>query len=163
MNIYVANIHLEARENELKSLFDKYGEVVSVKIILDRETKKSRGFGFVVMKKDSEAKNAIQNINGSIFKGRSLAVKEALPPAKEVKDNSNHKSTNVTKERKDSVVKAPDINLDDIKNKSSEHKKKKDDRNFFESERKIKKSFDKKKKYRDFDEDDDDYNYRIKY
>ena len=168
MNIYVANIHFEARENELKSLFEKYGEVSSVKIVLDRETKKSRGFGFVVMNNDAKAKEVIQNLNGYNFKGKVLAVKEATPQ-KDTREGFTRNTNTFNPQR---PRREPGFNLSEPvvgeakPNKSSEHKKKKDERDSFESERKIKKSFDKKKRQRGgFDEDDDDNGmiYRIKY
>jgi len=80
MNIYVANISFRASEDELKAAFAQYGEVSSVKILKDRETNRSRGFGFVEMPNDEEGKNAINGLNGFEFGQRNLAVKEALPP-----------------------------------------------------------------------------------
>ncbi len=82
MNIYVANISFRAREQELKELFQKFGEVSSVKIVTDRETGRSRGFGFVEMPNDSEAKQAIAQLNGSEFSERNLVVNEARPSTK---------------------------------------------------------------------------------
>mgnify|MGYP000888470670 CR=1 FL=1 len=80
MNIYVANINFRAREEELKELFAQYGEVSSVKILKDRETNRSRGFGFVEMPNDEEGRAAVNGLNGKEFHQRSLVVKEALPP-----------------------------------------------------------------------------------
>jgi len=79
MNIYVANIPFKASEDELKELFEQHGEVTSVKIILDRETNRSRGFGFVEMADDASAKNAINELNGFSFLGKDLVVNEARP------------------------------------------------------------------------------------
>jgi RNA recognition motif-containing protein len=79
MNIYVANISFKATESELKALFENYGAVDSVKIIKDRETQKSRGFGFVEMPVESEGESAISALNGFAFAGRELAVNEAKP------------------------------------------------------------------------------------
>ena len=79
MNIYVANINFKASEAELKDLFAKYGTVNSVKILTDRETGKSRGFGFVEMPTDTEAIEAVKELNGSDFKDRKLVVNEARP------------------------------------------------------------------------------------
>jgi RNA recognition motif-containing protein len=80
MNIYVANINFRVREQDLKELFQQYGEVSSVKIITDRETGRSRGFGFVEMPNDSEGKQAIAQLNGAEFQQRNLVVNEARPP-----------------------------------------------------------------------------------
>lgn len=80
MNIYVANVNFRATEEELKKLFAQFGEVSSVKILKDRETNRSRGFGFVEMPDDDQARTAINSLNGSEFAQRNLVVKEALPP-----------------------------------------------------------------------------------
>jgi RNA recognition motif-containing protein len=82
MNIYVANINFRASEDELKQLFSQYGEVTSVKILKDRETNRSRGFGFVEMSDDAAGRAAISALNGAEFSQRNLVVKEALPPKK---------------------------------------------------------------------------------
>jgi RNA recognition motif-containing protein len=79
MNIYVANIPFKATENELKGLFEEYGEVSSAKIILDKFTQRSRGFGFVEMADDSAAQQAINSLNGHDFMGKVLVVNEARP------------------------------------------------------------------------------------
>lgn len=79
MNIYVANIPFKATENELKGLFEEYGEVSSAKIILDKFTQRSRGFGFVEMTDDSAAQQAINSLNGHDFMGKILVVNEARP------------------------------------------------------------------------------------
>lgn len=80
MNIYVANINFRAQEDQLKQLFQEFGEVSSVKIVTDRETGRSRGFGFVEMPNDSEGAKAIANLNGKDFHSRNLVVNEARPP-----------------------------------------------------------------------------------
>ncbi|HWB62992.1 MAG TPA: RNA-binding protein [Chitinophagales bacterium] len=80
MNIYVANINFRAKEDQLKELFSQFGEVSSVKIITDRETGRSRGFGFVEMPNDSEGKQAVAQLNGADFQQRNLVVNEARPP-----------------------------------------------------------------------------------
>jgi RNA recognition motif-containing protein len=79
MNIYVANIPFKASEDELKELFQQHGEVSSVKIILDKETHRSRGFGFVEMADSGSAKQAITALNGYNFQGKVLVVNEAKP------------------------------------------------------------------------------------
>jgi RNA recognition motif-containing protein len=79
MNIYVANIPWKASEEDLKGLFAEYGEVDSAKIILDKFTQRSRGFGFIEMKDDTAARTAIDNLNGADFMGKNLVVNEARP------------------------------------------------------------------------------------
>ena len=80
MNIYVANISFRAREQDLKELFQQFGEVASVKIVTDRESGRSRGFGFVEMPNDSEGQAAVAQLNGTSFQDRNLVVNEARPP-----------------------------------------------------------------------------------
>ena len=79
MNIYVANIPFKASEEELKGLFEEYGEVSSAKIIMDKVTQRSRGFGFIEMADDSSAQQAIDSLNGFSFLGKTLVVNEARP------------------------------------------------------------------------------------
>jgi RNA recognition motif-containing protein len=79
MNIYVANIPFRATEAELRGLFEQFGEVSSAKIILDKFTHRSRGFGFVEMADDESAQSAISQLNGSEFMGKTLVVNEARP------------------------------------------------------------------------------------
>ena len=79
MNIYVANIPWKASEDQLKTLFAEYGEVTSAKIIMDKVTQRSRGFGFVEMADDAAGKQAITTLNGADFLGKNLVVNEARP------------------------------------------------------------------------------------
>ncbi|HNP07520.1 MAG TPA: RNA-binding protein [Cyclobacteriaceae bacterium] len=79
MNIYVANIPWKASEEELRALFAEYGEIDSAKIITDKFTQRSRGFGFVEMKDDDAARRAITELNGQDFMGKNLVVNEARP------------------------------------------------------------------------------------
>ncbi|MCB0794167.1 MAG: RNA-binding protein [Flavobacteriales bacterium] len=79
MNIYVANVPYSVRDEDLRELFEAYGEVSSAKIIMDRVTNRSRGFGFVEMANDEAARNAIEQTNGKSFHGRDLVVNEARP------------------------------------------------------------------------------------
>jgi len=83
MNIYVGNLNYSLQEEELKEAFAEYGEVASVKIIKDKVTGRSKGFGFIEMDNDDEANNAIQELNGVEVKGRSLKVNQAKPPRNE--------------------------------------------------------------------------------
>jgi RNA recognition motif-containing protein len=79
MNLYIANIPFKASEKELKELFENYGEVSSTKIIIDKVTQRSRGFGFVDMADDDAARAAISKLNGYNFLGKDLVVNEAKP------------------------------------------------------------------------------------
>ncbi|HEX8021942.1 RNA-binding protein [Mucilaginibacter sp.] len=77
MNIFVGSLPFTLGEADLKQLFEAYGEVNSVKIIIDRESGRSKGFGFIEMADDEAAQQAISNLNGSEVKGRSIAVSQA--------------------------------------------------------------------------------------
>lgn len=79
MNMYVSNLSYNTGEAELTELFSSFGEVSSVKIIKDRDTGKSRGFGFVEMNSDSEAESAMKSLNNKVIEGRPLSVSEARP------------------------------------------------------------------------------------
>ncbi len=79
MNIYVGNLSWGTNEQDLQEAFEAFGEVSSVSIITDRETGKSRGFGFVEMPSDAEARAAIAALNGADMGGRNLTVNEARP------------------------------------------------------------------------------------
>lgn len=79
MNIYVANIAYSVKDQDLRELFEAYGEVTSAKIIMDKATNRSRGFGFVEMAEDGAARQAIEGTNGKNFQGRDLVVNEARP------------------------------------------------------------------------------------
>ena len=77
MNLYVGNISYEMSEDDLSNTFAEYGEVTSVKIIKDKFTGRSRGFGFVEMTDDSDGEKAISELNGKEFNGRDLTVNKA--------------------------------------------------------------------------------------
>jgi RNA recognition motif-containing protein len=79
MNIYVANIPFKANDDELRALFEEFGEVQSAKIIMDKFTGRSRGFGFVEMPNDAEGQEAINQLHDADFKGMALVVNEARP------------------------------------------------------------------------------------
>jgi RNA recognition motif-containing protein len=79
MNIYVSNLGFNVQDEDLKSFFTPYGEVTSAKIINDRETGRSRGFGFVEMPDDAAAKKAIAELDGGDVEGRAIKVMEAKP------------------------------------------------------------------------------------
>ena len=79
MNIYIGNLSYEVTEEDLKQAFETFGEVESVKIIKDKYTNRSKGFGFVEMPAKAEAQSAINDLNGKELKGRTLNVNEARP------------------------------------------------------------------------------------
>ena len=79
MNLYVGNLSYNVKESDLRQVMEEYGVVESVKLITDRETRRSKGFAFVEMPESSEASNAIKELNGAEYAGRPMVVKEALP------------------------------------------------------------------------------------
>lgn len=79
MNIYVSNLSYAINDADLNDLFKEYGEVSSARVILDRETSKSRGFGFVEMPNDEEGQKAIDELNGGEFDGKTINVNVARP------------------------------------------------------------------------------------
>jgi len=79
MNIYVGNLSYRLRENDLRGVFEEYGQVDSCRIVTDRETRRSKGFGFVEMPDDEAASKAIAELNEAELEGRKLIVKESLP------------------------------------------------------------------------------------
>ena len=78
MNIYCGSLHFKMKEEELRELFEEYGEVTSAKVIFDKYSGKSKGFGFVEMPNDAEAKKAIQELNGAEIQGRNIIVNESI-------------------------------------------------------------------------------------
>lgn len=80
MNIFVGNLSYQLQEEELESLFSELGEVSSAKIIKDKFTGRSKGFGFIEMPNDEEGAQAIEQLNGREAQGRPLRVSQALPP-----------------------------------------------------------------------------------
>lgn len=79
MNIFIANLNYRVPSEKLQEIFEEYGEVSSAKIVTDRETGRSKGFGFVEMDNDSEALKAIEDLNGVEIDGRQIVVKKAEP------------------------------------------------------------------------------------
>lgn len=79
--IYVGNLGFSINNNDLEQVFAQYGNVSSAKIITDRDTGRSKGFGFVEMSNGNEAADAIAALNGSDFQGRAMNVSEAKPMA----------------------------------------------------------------------------------
>jgi len=79
MNIYVGNLDFKVSEDELAELFEEFGNVSSSKIIMDKYSGRSKGFGFVTMDNNDEATKAIKELNGTSLKDRELVVNEARP------------------------------------------------------------------------------------
>ena len=79
MNIYVGNLPPDATEDDLRQAFEAFGQVASAKIITDRYTGDSRGFGFVEMPNNPEAQSAVSGLDGKDLKGNALRVNEARP------------------------------------------------------------------------------------
>ena len=79
MNLYIGNLNYNVKESDLRNVMEEYGAVASVKLITDRETRRSKGFAFIEMNNDAQAKQAIEELNGSEFEGRTMIVKEARP------------------------------------------------------------------------------------
>ncbi|HEX8315290.1 MAG TPA: RNA-binding protein [Flavisolibacter sp.] len=79
MNIYVSNLSFDVQDEDLREFFTPYGEVTSAKIITDKFTGKSRGFGFVEMSDDEASRKAIQELNDASVDGRNIKVMEAKP------------------------------------------------------------------------------------
>jgi RNA recognition motif-containing protein len=88
MNIYVSNLGFNVQDGDLKGLFADYGAVSSAKVITDRLTNQSRGFGFVEMSDEAAAQKAVKELNGVMVDGRSIKVSEARP-----KENRNSRDS----------------------------------------------------------------------
>jgi RNA recognition motif-containing protein len=89
MNIYVSNLSFNVQDEDLKSYFADYGEVSSAKVISDKETGRSRGFGFVEMPDDAAAQKAIAELDGATVDGRAIKVNVAKP--REERSNNNNR------------------------------------------------------------------------
>lgn len=95
MNIYVGNLHYEINEEFLKSVFEEYGVVESAKIIIDKYSGKSKGFGFIEMPDENEGLKAVEALNGKEVKGRNLKVNQAREKSESnFKKTPKHKSYN---------------------------------------------------------------------
>ena len=79
MNLYIGNLSYNVKESDLRNVMEEYGTVASVKLITDRETRRSKGFAFVEMPDDAEANNVIKPLNDLRILRHSTVVKEALP------------------------------------------------------------------------------------
>lgn len=79
MNIYVGNLDFKVNEDDLKEVFEEYGEVTEVKIITDKYSGRSKGFGFVTIEDKAGALKAIEELNGATYENRQIVVNEAKP------------------------------------------------------------------------------------
>jgi RNA recognition motif-containing protein len=79
MNIYVSNLSVNVQDDDLRGFFAEYGEIVSAKVIVDKFSNQSRGFGFVELRDDKLAEKAIAELNGATVEGRSISVTIARP------------------------------------------------------------------------------------
>mgnify|MGYP005970816309 FL=1 len=89
MNIYVSHLNFATKDDSLLNLFAEYGEVSSASIIMDRETGRSRGFGFVEMPNDAEGQKAIEALNDTEFEGKVIGVNIARPKTERSNDGYN--------------------------------------------------------------------------
>ena len=92
MNIYVSNLGFSVQDEDLKEYFEEYGEVSSAKVITDKFTNRSRGFGFVEMPDEAAAQKAIKELNGAVVEGRSISVTVARP--REERSNNKRSFSN---------------------------------------------------------------------
>ncbi len=90
MNIYVSNLSFNVADEDLRDYFSDYGEVTSAKVIMDRETNRSRGFGFVEMADEAAGEKAIKELDGATVEGRAIRVSVAKP--KEERSGGNRQS-----------------------------------------------------------------------
>ncbi|EGK00176.1 RNA recognition motif domain-containing protein [Dysgonomonas gadei] len=94
MNIYVSNLNFSTTSESLQELFAAYGEVESAKIITDRESGRSRGFGFVEMPNDTEGQNAISGLHDTDFEGKTIGVSVARPKTERSSGGYNNRGGN---------------------------------------------------------------------
>ena len=92
MNIYVSNLSFNVQDEDLKSYFADYGDVASAKVITDKLTNRSRGFGFVEMPDDAAAQKAIAELDGATVDGRTIKVNVAKPREEKSNSNNNRRS-----------------------------------------------------------------------
>jgi len=101
MNIFIGSLPYSIKESDLKGFFEEYGEVSSSKIIIDKTTGKSKGYGFVEMADEEAGKRAIEELNGAELEGRTIVVNEAREKTEnnrgQRRGNNNHHRNNYTK------------------------------------------------------------------
>ena len=95
MNIFIAGLSYSINDADLKDLFSEYGEIASSKVIMDRQTGRSKGYGFVEMDDEEAAKKAISELNGAQYDGRTISVSEARP-----REERPRRENNFSRERR---------------------------------------------------------------
>ena len=100
MNIYVSNLSYSIKDNDLRELFEGYGEVSSARVITDRNTGRSRGFGFVEMTDDEAGQKAINELNAAEVQGRNINVNEARPQTERPERTGGYRDRNDRFERR---------------------------------------------------------------
>lgn len=94
MNIYVSNLSFNVQDEDLRGFFSPYGDVSSAKVIMDKFTGKSKGFGFVEMSDDAAAKKAIAELDNGVVEGRNIKVMEARPKEERPARNNGFRNDN---------------------------------------------------------------------
>ena len=94
MNIYVSNLSFNVQDEDLRSYFAEYGEVSSAKVIMDKYTNRSKGFGFVEMSDDAAAEKAIAELDGATVDGRSIKVSVARPKEERTGNKPSYSNSN---------------------------------------------------------------------
>jgi len=94
MNIYVSNLSFAVQDEDLRGFFAEYGEVTSAKVIMDKFTNRSRGFGFVEMPDKTAAQKAIKELDGATVDGRAIKVNEARPKEERSNKRSSYSNNN---------------------------------------------------------------------
>jgi RNA recognition motif-containing protein len=94
MNIYVSNLSFNVQDEDLREFFAPYGEVTSAKVIMDRITNQSRGFGFIEMSDEAASRKAIAELDGATVENRTIKVNEARPKEERPARNDNDRSFN---------------------------------------------------------------------
>ena len=91
MNIYVSNLSFNVQDEDLRDFFAEYGEVTSAKVIMDKTTNRSRGFGFVELSDDAAGQKAIAELDGAMVDGRAIKVTVAKPREERTGGNNNRR------------------------------------------------------------------------
>ena len=91
MNIYVSNLDFNVQDDDLRGFFEEFGEITSAKVITDKFTGRSRGFGFVEMSDDAAAQEAIAKLHGATVEGRNISVTVARPKTEKAAGASDYK------------------------------------------------------------------------
>lgn len=100
MNIYISNLNYKVNDSDLMQLFEEYGEISSARVIMDRFTGKSRGFGFVEMPDDVAAQKAIEELNQAEHEGNIITVNEARPREERTRNSRNYNRNEYFSDRK---------------------------------------------------------------